>query len=95
VAPFSPRIRRELLLLISDLDDGMRPAAEIWRELGKIARRRRLQQPSYESVRRVVNEQRRPLPPRLSGRRRAAILADAFIWRTRTVRSALTELTEQ
>jgi hypothetical protein len=84
VAPFSPRIAASLLEVILDLDDGKRPAAEIWRECGPIARRRRLHQPSYESVRRAVNAQRKPLPPRFTRLRRAAIIAKNLLFRTWT-----------
>ena len=90
MAPFSPRIPDSLLDVILDLDDGSRPAAEIWRECGRIARRRRLHQPSYESVRRAVNAQRKPLPPRITKLRRAAIIAETLIFRTRDPKAVLT-----
>ena len=83
MAPFSPRIPDLLLAVILDLDDGRRPAAEIWRECGKIARRRGLHQPSYESVRRAVNAQRRPLRPRITRLRRLAIVAKTLLLRNR------------
>jgi hypothetical protein len=54
----SPRIAQELVWLVGALDDGSRPIAEIWRELGRVARVRKLAQPSYESVRRLVHSQR-------------------------------------
>ena len=89
MAPFSPRIPDSLLEVILDLDDGRRPAAEIWRECGRIARRRQLLQPSYESVRRAVNAQRKPLPPRISVLRRAAIIAETLVFRTRSPKEVL------
>jgi hypothetical protein len=89
VAPFSPRIPDSLLEVILDLDDGRRPAAEIWRECGRIARGRRLHQPSYESVRRAVNAQRLPLPPRVTTLRRAAIIAETLLFRNRDPKAVL------
>ena len=90
MSPFSPRIPDSLLEVILDLDDGFRPAAEIWRECGRIARRRRLHQPSYESVRRAVNAQRKPLPPRITKLRRAAIIAETLMFRTRNPKDVIT-----
>jgi len=89
VGPFSPRIPDSLLEVILDLDDGIRPAAEIWRECGRVARRRRLHQPSYESVRRAVNAQRKPLPPRITKLRRAAIIGETLMFRTRNPKDVL------
>ena len=79
---FAPAIHPTLIRLIDDLDDGSEVIAAIWRELGHRARRQRLLQPSYESVRRLVHAQRawRRLEARV---RRAAILAAEFLSTTR------------
>jgi hypothetical protein len=90
VSPFSPRIPDSLLAVILELDDGIRPAAEIWRECGPIARRRRLHQPSYESVRRAVNAQRLAVQPRSRRRSKAAIVAETLIFRNRYLIDVIT-----
>jgi hypothetical protein len=55
---FSPAIHPQLVRLVGELDDGSEAIAAIWRELGRRARRRKLLQPSYESVRRLVHAHR-------------------------------------
>ena len=80
---FAPAIRPQLLDVIAQIDDGKRGIASIWRELGYIARARRLLQPSYESVRRIVHAQREAARLRYSRAKRAAILTAEFLWNTR------------
>jgi hypothetical protein len=73
---FSPALAPQVRSMIRDLDDGTLCIAEIWRDVGHRARRRKLLQPSYESVRRAVHVQRRRRPVRPYSRlKRAAILA--------------------
>jgi hypothetical protein len=79
MGPFSPRIPRSVRRTVAALDDGNRPVAEIWRDAGQIARRRRLHQPSYESIRRLVRAQRSPaVRPRLTLRSRLHALLAAL-----------------
>jgi hypothetical protein len=80
---FAPAIRPQLLEVIAEIDDGKRGIASIWRELGSIARTRRLFQPSYESVRRIVHAQREAASLQYSRAKRAAILTAEFLWNTR------------
>lgn len=78
---FSPLIDPRLIRLIDEIDDGSRSRASIWRELGRRARRRNLLQPSYESVRRLVNARRQiglqPAGADRPTRRRSGRVADA------------------
>lgn len=80
---FAPAIHPQLLRLIDELDDGQRGIASIWRDLGYAARARRLLQPSYESVRRIVNEIRARRRLEYSKVKRAAILTAEYLWNTR------------
>ena len=68
---FAPAIRPQLLDVIAQIDDGKRGIASIWRELGYIARTRRLLQPSYESVRRIVHGKRRASDTRVRSAQRS------------------------
>ena len=79
---FAPAIHPTLIRLIDELDDGSEVIAAIWREVGHRARRQKLLQPSYESVRRLVHAQRawRRLEACV---RRAAILAAGFLLNAR------------
>src|SRR5205809_4846541 len=83
---FSPWIGPQVAALIRDADDGAREIAAIWRDVGRRARRRKLLQPSYESVRRLVREQRRSPRHGYSRLKRAAILAFELVFRTREPR---------
>jgi hypothetical protein len=56
---FSPALAPQVCAMIRDFDDGTCAIAAIWRDVGHRARRRKLLQPSYESVRRLVHAQRR------------------------------------
>jgi hypothetical protein len=80
---FAPAIRPQLFELMGELDDGERPIAEVWRELGYLARARKLLQPSYESVRRAVHGLRELRRLQYSRLKRAAILSAEFLWNTR------------
>ena len=80
---FAPAIRPQLFALMDELDDGARPIAEVWRELGHLARARRLLQPSYESVRRAVHDLREQRRLQYSRLKRAAVLSAEFLWNTR------------
>jgi hypothetical protein len=80
---FAPAIHPDLIRLVDELDDGTDVIAAIWRELGRLARGRSRLQPSYESVRRLVHEQRARRKLAYSPVRRAVILAGEFLWNTR------------
>jgi hypothetical protein len=86
---FSPAIDLQLYRMIASADDGVCEIAAIWREVGHRARRRKLLQPSYESVRRLVHAQRRaqhPAWPSHSRLKRAAILTYELVFQTRPAR---------
>src|SRR3954451_19690072 len=86
---FSPVIQPQLRAMVRQLDDGTLPIAAVWREAGRRARSRKLLQTSYESVRRLVHEQRRRTRPVATGYSRAkrwAILAYELVFRTRDPR---------
>lgn len=80
---FAPTIHPTLIRLVDELDDGSEVIAAIWRELGHRARRQKLLQPSYESVRRLVHVQRAWRRLADSRAARVAILAAEFLWNTR------------
>jgi hypothetical protein len=80
---FSPHIGPDLFELVDQLDDGKRPRAEIWREAGSELRRRGLLQPSYESVRRIVNLVRELRQVAYSKLKRAVVLTAEYVWSTR------------
>jgi hypothetical protein len=89
---FSPPIQSQIRLLVRDVDDGTVAIAAVWRAAGHRARRRKLLQPSYESVRRLVHEQRRGT--RTVGRaycrtKRWAILAYELVFQLRDRRSIM------
>ena len=86
---FSPWIGPQVAALIRDADDGAREIAAIWREVGHRARRRKLLQPSYESVRRLVHQQRRKPVGGYSRLKRAAILTFELVFGTRDPRLVL------
>jgi hypothetical protein len=89
---FSPVIEPQVRLIIREVDDGAVAMAAVWRETGRRARSRNLLQPSYESVRRLVHEQRRRtwlLEARRSRLKRWAILAYELVFRTRDPRLVL------
>ena len=83
---FSPAISPQLRAMIRDADDGVCEIAAIWRDVGHRARGRKLLQPSYESVRRLVHAQRRRPPLGYSRLKRAAILAFELVFGTRDPR---------
>jgi hypothetical protein len=86
---FSPCIQPQLRAIVRQLDDGTVPIAAVWREASMRARSRKLLQPSYESVRRLVHEQRRRTRPVSTGYSRVkrwAILAYELVFRTRDSR---------
>src|SRR3954464_14071620 len=56
---FAPEIRPQIHRMIEELDDGVTGIATIWRDIGHRARRRKLLQPSYESIRRLVHNHRK------------------------------------
>ena len=90
---FSPAIAPQVRAMVRDLDDGSRGIAAIWREAGRHARHRKLLQPSYESVRRLVHTQRHPSLVRPYSRlKRLAILAYELAFRTRDPRFVLFDL---
>jgi hypothetical protein len=90
---FSPAIAPQVRALVRDLDDGSRGIAAIWREVGRGARHRKLLQPSYESVRRLVHAQRRPALVRPYSRlKRLAILAYELAFRIRDPRLVVLDL---
>ena len=89
---FAPAIHPELIRLVDDLDDGTTVIASIWRELGRRARSRKRLQPSYESVRRLVHEQRARRRLEYSRVRRAAILTAEFLWNTRDRRGIVLDV---
>jgi hypothetical protein len=86
---FAPAIHPTLIRLVDELDDGNEVIAAIWRELGHRARRQKLLQPSYESVRRLVHVQRAWRRLECSRAKRVAILAAEFLWNTRSRRAIL------
>jgi hypothetical protein len=83
---FSPAIGPQLRAMIREADRGDAEIAAIWREVGHRARRRKLLQPSYESVRRLVHEQRRRPALGYSRVKRAAILVYELVFATRDPR---------
>jgi hypothetical protein len=83
---FSPAIRPQVRAMVRELDDGTTGIAELWRDVGRRARRRKLLQPSYESVRRLVHEQRRRPRHDYSRLKRAAILTFELVFRIRDPR---------
>jgi hypothetical protein len=89
---FAPAIHPTLIRLVDDLDDGSEVIAAIWRELGHRARRLKLLQPSYESVRRLVHAQRAWRRLEYSRAKRAAILTAEFLWNTRDRRGILLDV---
>jgi hypothetical protein len=91
---FSPAIRPQLHALIDELDDGEHGIAEIWRELGYLARARRLLQPSYESVRRIVHDLREQRRLAYSRAKRAAILTAEFLWNTRNRKGIVLDIAD-
>lgn len=78
--------------MIRELDDGTTCVAAIWRDVGYRARRRKLLQPSYESVRRAVRAQRRRPAPSYSRLKRAAILAYELVFGTRDPRLVILDV---
>jgi len=92
---FSPAIDPFLIQLIDELDDGSEVIAAIWREVGRRARRRRLLQPSYESVRRLVHAQRAVRRQAYAGARRVAILTAEFLWNTRSRKGIILDLIDR
>lgn len=84
---FAPAIHPTLIRLADELDDGTEVIAAIWRELGRRARRQKLLQPSYESVRRIVHMHRAWRRLEASRLLRAAILTAEFVWQTRNRRA--------
>ena len=89
---FSPAIDPELVDLLDELDDGTKVIAALWRELGRRARRLRLLQPSYESVRRLVHAQRERRKLELLRLKRATVLAFDLLWRLPDPRSLVLDL---
>jgi len=86
---FAPPIQPQLRAIVRDLDDGTVAIAAVWREAGHRARQRKLLQPSYESVRRLVHEQRRrrrPVGPGYCRLKRWAILAYELAFQIRDPR---------
>jgi hypothetical protein len=86
---FAPSIQPQLRAIVRDLDDGTVAIAAVWREAGHRARQRKLLQPSYESVRRLVHEQRRrtrSVQPGYCRLKRWAILAYELAFRIRDPR---------
>jgi hypothetical protein len=86
---FAPPIQPQLRAIVRSVDDGAAPIAAVWREAGHRARRRKLLQPSYESVRRLVHEQRRRTRTAQTSwcrTKRWAILAYELAFRTRDPR---------
>jgi hypothetical protein len=86
---FAPPIQPQLRALVRDLDDGTVAIAAVWRDTGHRARQRKLLQPSYESVRRLVHEQRRWTRPAGAGYcrlKRWAILAYELAFQIRDPR---------
>jgi hypothetical protein len=80
---FSPTISPQVLAMIRNADDGTCAIAAVWRDAGRRARSRKLLQPSYESVRRIVHAQRRRAARPYSRLKRLAILAYELVFRTR------------
>jgi hypothetical protein len=89
---FAPAIHPTLIRLVDDLDDGSEVIAAIWRELGHRARRQKLLQPSYESVRRLVHVQRAWRRLEDSRAKRIAILTAEFVWNTRNRKAILLDV---
>ena len=54
----APRISRRLVEAIVRLDDGSRPIAETYRQVGSEAERLGLTRPSYQRIRELVHEAR-------------------------------------
>ncbi|MES1248588.1 MAG: hypothetical protein ABUS54_13040 [Actinomycetota bacterium] len=80
---FSPHIGPDLFELVDALDDGEKGRAQIWRELGVELRARGLFQPSYESVRRIVNVVRELRTLAYSKLKRALVLSAEYLWNLR------------
>jgi hypothetical protein len=74
----APRISRKLLEEIERVDDGSLSAADLCRQLGELALRLGLAQPSYQQVRVHLREIRRLR--RMKGPSTASVLADVA-WR--------------
>jgi hypothetical protein len=89
---FSPHIGPDLFELVDKLDDGKRPRAEIWREAGAELRRRGLLQPSYESVRQIVNVVREMRRHAYSKLKRAIVLTAEYLWNTRDRKEILLDV---
>lgn len=89
---FSPHIGPDLFELIDKLDDGKRPRAEIWREAGKELRARGRLQPSYESVRQIVNAVRELRPAGYSKLKRAVVLTAEYLWNLRDRRGIILDI---
>jgi hypothetical protein len=80
---FSPHIGPDVFELIDKLDDGDKGRAQIWREVGTELRARGLMQPSYESVRQIVNVVRELRRLAYSKAKRALVLTAEYLWNLR------------
>ena len=89
---FAPHIGPRLFALIDELDDGERPRAEIWREAGAAMRTEGLLQPSYESVRQIVNAVRELRRLAYSKLKRAVILTAEYLWNARDRKGILLDV---
>jgi hypothetical protein len=89
---FSPAILPVVFELIDELDDEKKGIAAIWRELGAALRERGYFQPSYESVRRIVNAVREARREAYSKLKRAIVLTAEYLWNTRARSSIVNDV---
>ena len=64
MARCAARIDARLLAALERADDGERPVAEVWRDVGAAAQRAGVHRPSYERVRTLVAARRAERPTR-------------------------------
>jgi hypothetical protein len=89
---FAPHIGPRIFQLIDQLDDGKKPRAQIWRELGALLRAEGRLQPSYESIRRIVNTVRALRALAYSKVKRALVLSAEYLWNLRDRKGILLDV---
>ena len=89
---FAPHIGPRIFELIDQLDDGKKPRAQIWRELGALLRAEGRLQPSYESIRQIVNTVRELRRLAYSKLKRAVVLTAEYLWNLRDRKGILLDV---
>lgn len=89
---FAPHLHPRVFELIDELDDGEKGRAQIWRELGAALRAEGRLQPSYETVRQIVNAVREARRLAYSKLKRAITLTAEFLWNTRARMSIVNDV---